>query len=955
MAGEPMSALLHHLHRVLNTETARQLTDAEALQRFTAQQDESAFAALMQRHGPLVLNVCRHFLRHEQDAEDAFQATFLVLARQASSIRKERSVANWLYGVAYRVAMKARRSAARRRLHESQAPVRPENAPPSDLGWRDLQALLDEELNHLPDKYRRPFVLCCLASRSKKEAAEELGWKEGTVSSRLAQARKILQARLARRGVALSALLAGLAVARQGSAAVPSSLAASTLQAGLFFAAGGPYAATGASARAVVWAQAVLRAMALARWRLPAVLLLLAVLVSGGAAALLPRPTPPPPPPAAAPPPEGPREEGARPAPAPKAGGAADAPGDTARGRLMTVTGRVEGPDGAPVAKARVLVLSAQYRRSGEPDLPSRHQLKVLGSGTADNQGRFRLQVPQTTSWDNYRVTALASAPGYAPNYQLLDRVATTHAVYARLERGQSVRGRWLGPRGEPARGVRVHVTALYEAGYRGFNFRFQEPPGRLPVWPDPVTTDDKGNFVLTGLGANLQVDVEVRDERYATQRLTLSTAPGRPLRLAPPRLLEGRITAADTGLPLANVRLSVWWEGADAGGLLSGVAGRTDAAGRFRLRPFPGQQLSLRVYPPGDSPYLSATKTLRWPAGAERFEVSLALRRGVLVRGRVTEEGSGRPVPDAEVLYAPDWVRGTFPGATKEDPSVAWWPGDARAGADGSFALAVPPGPGHLLFRGGTPDYLHVETTDDQLARGRPGGKPYFPDAVVPIAPRPGVEPPGVSVTLRRGVTLRGRVVGRDGKPLAAGLLISPTHVPRGWEVSGAPLPVHDGRFELPGCDPNKAVPAWFYDARGQQGAYVELRAGADREPVVRLVPCRRARVRFVDRAGEPLAHPRAMLDLVLRPGAPEEAPKRDGPVRVLVPGSLLYGPTIATLPGTGAGVFLPPLIPGAPHALRAEAKLGWPVQRTFTVPPGRGTLDLGDVTIDSPPPRRP
>src|SRR5260370_26089868 len=100
MAGEPMSALLHHLHKVLNTETARQLSDDEALQRFTAQQDESAFAALMQRHGPLVLSVCRHFLRHEQDAEDAFQATFLVLARQAGTIRKERSVANWLYGVA---------------------------------------------------------------------------------------------------------------------------------------------------------------------------------------------------------------------------------------------------------------------------------------------------------------------------------------------------------------------------------------------------------------------------------------------------------------------------------------------------------------------------------------------------------------------------------------------------------------------------------------------------------------------------------------------------------------------------------------------------------------------------------------------------------------------------------------------------------------------------------------
>jgi DNA-directed RNA polymerase specialized sigma24 family protein len=128
MAGEQMSALLQQLRKVFDTQATPPLSDAEALRRCAAERDEAAFAALLQRHGPLVLAVCRNLLRHEQDAEDAFQATFLVLPRQASTIRQERSVASWLYGVASRIAMNARRSAARRCRHESQA-AGPDGAP----------------------------------------------------------------------------------------------------------------------------------------------------------------------------------------------------------------------------------------------------------------------------------------------------------------------------------------------------------------------------------------------------------------------------------------------------------------------------------------------------------------------------------------------------------------------------------------------------------------------------------------------------------------------------------------------------------------------------------------------------------------------------------------------------------------------------------------------------------
>src|SRR5262249_26019760 len=153
------------------------------------------------RHGPMVLGVCRRVLDHAHDAEDAFQATFLVLARKAASIVARDTVGNWLYGVAYRTAHKARVAAARRRLKERQM-SRPE-ALDEDV-WRELRPVLDQELNRLPEKYREPVILCDLEGQTRKEAARRLGWPEGTLSGRLSRARVLLAKRLARHGLTLS-------------------------------------------------------------------------------------------------------------------------------------------------------------------------------------------------------------------------------------------------------------------------------------------------------------------------------------------------------------------------------------------------------------------------------------------------------------------------------------------------------------------------------------------------------------------------------------------------------------------------------------------------------------------------------------------------------------------------------------------------------------------------------
>src|SRR5438067_7096191 len=193
-------------------------SDAHLLGRFVQHRDEEAFATLMGRHGPMVLGICRRVLRDQQDAGDVFQATFLVLVRKAASLGRPESLGNWLYGVAYRIALQARAGAARWRALERQVANVPAPEPVDEKVWDELRPLLDEEINRLPEKYRAPVVLCYLEGKTYAEAARLLGWTKGTVSGRLARARDLLRPRLARRGLALAAGGVAVLLAQHGAA-----------------------------------------------------------------------------------------------------------------------------------------------------------------------------------------------------------------------------------------------------------------------------------------------------------------------------------------------------------------------------------------------------------------------------------------------------------------------------------------------------------------------------------------------------------------------------------------------------------------------------------------------------------------------------------------------------------------------------------------------------------------
>jgi RNA polymerase sigma factor (sigma-70 family) len=279
MAAKHLNSILVQLRRWIGPRTAAQSSDGQLLERFAARRDEDAFAVLVERHGPMVLGLCRRILHDCHEAEDVFQAVFLILARKAVALDKRRSLAPWLYTVAYRLALRARRSTAKRQARERQTEIMPPTPTETNSTWRDLRPVLDDELSKLPEKYRAPLVLCYLQGRTYEETAQHLGWPKGTVAIRLARGRDLLRERLTRRGVTLAAGLVGLELGGEASASVPTALVHATVQAATSFAAGGT-----ATTAAAVLSQGAMQGMVMQKvaWVGAAVILLGAIGVAIG-------------------------------------------------------------------------------------------------------------------------------------------------------------------------------------------------------------------------------------------------------------------------------------------------------------------------------------------------------------------------------------------------------------------------------------------------------------------------------------------------------------------------------------------------------------------------------------------------------------------------------------------------------------------------------------------------
>jgi RNA polymerase sigma factor (sigma-70 family) len=634
MASGQLAIVVRQIHQFAGNADPAESTDGRLLERFLAGGEEDAFAALVRRHGPMVLGVCRRVLRDRHAAEDAFQATFLVLLRRARFLDRRGSVASWLYTVAYHVALRARAEAARR-----QRLLRPVAQPPAGepaAGWNDLQPILDEELERLPETYRAVVVLCYLEGKTNAEAARLLGWPVGTVKGRLARARELLRARLTRRGITLAGGLFGVALGGPATAALSASLVQMTLRTAL---PGAALTATrGApSTAAVALAEGALRTMFTTKPRAVAALLFLVGLVALGVGA-------------STHPAQAQRQAAtqlkARPAgEAMPKGPAAQLPlalgkKGAVKDEELALAGRVLGADGKALPGANVAVLGWRPGRAGEKP-------RVLAQARTDRDGKFALKVrPPSPA---YALVALATATGHALGWH---RQLPDPKVEIRLPPEEVLRGRLIDLQGQPAAGVKLDVVRLgprvasdgrkyvlmtdldgdlddleddeviprpvwmnltlrtgrtmvldMNADSSGSKNAYKtplpglvlpEPPADWPAWPGSVTTDAQGRFELRGVPRGLGAGLRVRDPRFAVQLLDLpapeKSKPAEVTRvLNPVRVLEGTVTDTASGKPVPHARVKVHAPGDRAGFRLvtsvrfrfAGGLGGADAKGR--------------------------------------------------------------------------------------------------------------------------------------------------------------------------------------------------------------------------------------------------------------------------------------------------------------------------------------------------------------------------------------
>lgn len=831
---------LHEIVRdALTRDESVRATDAELVLQFAKSRDEAAFEEIVRRHGHVVSSVCRRILGDSHEAEDAVQATFLILARRVNGIENPAALVGWLHGVARRVATRTQ-MVTRKRAAADVSRSMQDAEPPPDLTWAEARQAIDAAVDNLPTKYKDPVVLYYLEGLTQEQTAERLGLTRGTLRFRLERGCDRIRQSLQRRGIALSvglfAAALGSGQARMSEAAIRQ-LAVTAVEA-----ASGPLPSElPAGVRVAMSAAESPRAVVRGS------LAVIGGLLAAGVACWVVVQW------------FGSGESDETPTPVRRASIPEPKPSEFPK-PMIGVSGRVRDWTGRGVPFAEV----AAYDAVPENASDSAHRDRCIGRAKADAEGRFRFEVPadRPVWWPGLReVKLIATAPGKALGVSTT-RGGKEHATAdITLGPSGSVRGKLASIGGEPVSGATVWVTRLGPVVAEAVPLAVPDPVGEQPNWPTPVVSAADGTFEFRGIAPMPGLRVEVRDPRYAPAVFDVGGNRGEfVVRLESPRSVSGQAVDRETGQPVPNVRLNLKFAAPSAGGEIA-VVTTTDRDGRFLVTAPPGEAVAYLATPGRDTAYLP-----KFGRGTTAEPLRIALDHGVPIEGKATDE-AGVPVvngcvyyyahdPDGEMEFKTGLNVGTY-GATTTDMT-------------GAFRLVVPAGSGTLLAHGPTDDFVSVPVPVSKFRPSVEEGRMLYAHALQDVVAEEVGRPQRVEVRLRRGERREVLVLDPTGKPAGGSVFIRPLVHALVWEAA-RPTPILEGRLSLTGCDPGFSYPAVVLDPERRMGAFAVVPPGAGPSRI-RLEKFGTARVRFVKSDGTPLRNFRPVLAVQLPPPGPSD-----------------------------------------------------------------------------------
>ncbi len=868
--------LLRHVHQLVEIQRIAQLSDRQLLERFAAERDEAMFALLMRRHGPMVLSVCRRILGHEQDAEDAFQATFLILARKAGSIRQT-DVGGYLYRVAYHVAVRACANAAKRKQREKQGGVLSTANPQTETTESEIYQIVDEELQRLPEDLRSALVLCYLEGKTQEEAARRLGWSKSTLRRRLDKGRELLRSRLLSRGLTpMAALTASLFAEGTAPAAVSAALAETTLRSAMQAVPMAPAVATLVNTSGTILSAGKAKA---------ATVILFAATLLGGAGLWAYR---------------GPATSAVAPEPPAERREQPRVPAKAAEKDTIVFRGRVLDPNDKPIAGAKVYYHFITHQ---EEPLPVR--------AVTDVQGRFIFalspkDIPlsaEAAKRDPRKAGhVVVKADGFTFAWQSVAEQQADLTLHVSTD-STPLAGRIIDLQGKPLAGLRVtawsiaapekgDLTPFVKALRSRASFidaYYKYVPNRLasPFYWRPgiallpaTTTDANGRFRLHGFAKDQLVELRIEGPAMETQNLyvmtRLASKDSSPL-LSAPRIKDrffgpdksvvvlengfdhpvppgltvaGTVRDAETKRPIPRAIVESYVLAGTKRGQNTLYHTVADNQGRYRFTGLPrGKGNRIRIRPPADQPYVPAVKDVPLVKLFSEANVDVALNRGVWVDVTTADKTTGRPVPGSVSYFVlPEKFSPDDPFA---QPFFQEYNNNMAIRNDGTFRFAAIPRRAIIAF----------QTDDEKYPIAREAATIYFPfgtsasnfQAFAEINPKPGDGPVKVKFVLDAGRIVKGKLLDPQGRPLAGAVAVGLNHDDWEWEPARR---LQTADFTAVGLDPDRPRLLCFIHMDKKLAGSVVARGDQKTPLTVRLQPWATVSGRLLDAEGKPISN---------------------------------------------------------------------------------------------------